>query len=74
MHVIDIMDEYFLGLCAPTRNLKMFLIGNIHSYVATLVAFCVYEFGLGLYWPAIAILRANMVPDDIRYAWILGMQ
>eukprot|EP00241_Pyramimonas_parkeae_P016194 CAMPEP_0114276252 /NCGR_PEP_ID=MMETSP0059-20121206/138_1 /TAXON_ID=36894 /ORGANISM="Pyramimonas parkeae, Strain CCMP726" /LENGTH=517 /DNA_ID=CAMNT_0001396239 /DNA_START=93 /DNA_END=1645 /DNA_ORIENTATION=- len=36
------------------------------SYVATLVAFCVYEFGLGLYWPAIAILRANMVPDDIR--------
>jgi len=36
------------------------------SYVATLLAFSVYELGLGLYWPAIAILRAELVPDDIR--------
>jgi len=31
------------------------------SYYATLVAFSVYECGLGLYWPAIAILRADLV-------------
>lgn len=31
------------------------------SYYATLVAFSVYELGLGLYWPAIAILRADLV-------------
>jgi hypothetical protein len=32
-----------------------------NSYYATLTAFSVYEAGLGLYWPAIAILRADLV-------------
>jgi hypothetical protein len=36
------------------------------SYYATLVAFSVYECGLGLYWPAIAILRADLVRVDCR--------
>lgn len=36
------------------------------SYFGALLAFCMYECGLGLYWPAIAMLRADLVPDDIR--------
>ncbi|KAK3256857.1 hypothetical protein CYMTET_34032, partial [Cymbomonas tetramitiformis] len=36
------------------------------SYIGALLAFCMYECGLGLYWPAIAMLRADLVPDDIR--------
>jgi hypothetical protein len=31
------------------------------SYLLTLLAFCCYELGLGLYWPAIAMLRAELV-------------
>ena len=44
----------------------------MRSYVATLLAFCMYEFGLGMYWPAVAILRADLIPDNIRCASSCG--
>ena len=38
----------------------------VDDYVATLASFCLFEFGLGLYWPAMAVLRAELVPNHLR--------
>jgi MFS family permease len=37
-----------------------------HGYWITLLCFCGFEFGLGMYWPAIAVLRAELVPNRLR--------
>ena len=29
------------------------------SYAVALASFCAFEFSLGLYWPAMAVMRAN---------------
>ena len=36
------------------------------SYTVALLAFCSFEFGLGLYWPAMAVMRAELVPNHFR--------
>lgn len=36
------------------------------SFPATLQAFCLFEMCIGLYWPAIYVLRAKYVDDSIR--------
>lgn len=36
------------------------------GYWLTLCAFCVFEFGLGIYWPSMAVLRAKHVPNSMR--------
>ena len=36
------------------------------GYVWALVSFCAFEFGLGLYWPAVAVARAELVPNHLR--------
>ena len=38
----------------------------IESYSFTLLCFCAFEFGLGLYWPAMAVMRAELVPNYLR--------
>lgn len=35
-------------------------------YWFTLGVFCVFEFGLGIYWPVMAVLRAKYVPNKMR--------
>ena len=59
----------------PAENLlRMVLVGSAVSffvvvlftgYWVTLAAFCAFEFGVGIYWPVMSILRANYVPDKI---------
>lgn len=36
------------------------------SYFVALFAFCAFEFGLGVYWPAMAVLRGELVPNNLR--------
>ena len=36
------------------------------SYFVALFAFCAFEFGLGVYWPAMAVLRGELVPNSLR--------
>ena len=36
------------------------------SYFVALFAFCAFEFGLGVYWPAMAVLRGELVPNTLR--------
>ena len=36
------------------------------SYAVALASFCAFEFGLGLYWPAMAVMRAELVPNHLR--------
>tara|TARA_B110000977_G_scaffold147016_1_gene186347 strand:- start:8131 stop:9780 length:1650 start_codon:yes stop_codon:yes gene_type:complete len=36
------------------------------GYKSALFSFCVFEFGLGAYWPAMAVARAELVPNHIR--------
>ena len=47
------------------------------SYFVALFAFCAFEFGLGVYWPAMAVLRGELVPNSLRasvlIAWIVLM-
>ena len=60
----------------PAENLlRMILVGSAVSffvvvfftgYWVTLAAFCAFEFGVGIYWPVMSILRANYVPDKMR--------
>lgn len=38
----------------------------VESYSFTLLCFCAFEFGLGLYWPAMAVTRAELVPNYLR--------
>ena len=38
----------------------------VESYSFTLLCFCAFEFGLGLYWPAMAVMRAELVPNYLR--------
>ncbi|ABO95331.1 predicted protein, partial [Ostreococcus lucimarinus CCE9901] len=60
----------------PAENLlRMVLVGSAVSfsiavlftgYWVTLAAFCAFEFGLGIYWPVMSILRAKYVPNKMR--------
>jgi len=60
----------------PAENLlKMVLVGSgvsfsiavlFTGYWITLAAFCVFEFGLGIYWPVMSVLRAKYVPNKMR--------
>ena len=36
------------------------------SYFVALFAFSAFEFGLGVYWPAMAVLRGELVPNSLR--------
>ena len=36
------------------------------NYWLTVLAFCAFEFGLGVYWPTMSILRAQHVPNKLR--------
>ena len=36
------------------------------GYGSALFSFCVFEFGLGGYWPAMAVARAELVPNHLR--------
>ncbi len=36
------------------------------SYFVALFAFCAFEFGFGVYWPAMAVLRGELVPNSLR--------
>ena len=36
------------------------------SYAVALASFCAFEFSLGLYWPAMAVMRAELVPNHLR--------
>lgn len=38
----------------------------VKDYAVTLASFCLFEFGLGLYWPAMAVMRAELVPNHLR--------
>jgi hypothetical protein len=38
----------------------------VDDYAVTLASFCLFEFGLGLYWPAMAVMRAELVPNHLR--------
>jgi MFS family permease len=42
------------------------LLASPDGYVAALFSFCAFEFGLGLYWPAMAVARAELVPNHLR--------
>lgn len=42
------------------------LLASPNGYVAALFSFCAFEFGLGLYWPAMAVARAELVPNHLR--------
>jgi len=65
-----------VGERAPARATLecVFLLGGVafltplatEAYGVTLFAFCAFEFGLGLYWPAMAVARAELVPNALR--------
>ena len=65
-----------VGERAPARATLecVFLLGGVafltplatEAYGVTLFAFCAFEFGLGLYWPAMAVARAELVPNELR--------
>jgi MFS family permease len=42
------------------------LLASPDGYGAALCSFCAFEFGLGLYWPAMAVARAELVPNHLR--------
>ena len=42
------------------------LLASPDGYAAALFSFCAFEFGLGLYWPAMAVARAELVPNHLR--------
>ena len=58
------------------RTLRLVFIGSAvafavpllasDGYGAALFSFCAFEFGLGLYWPAMAVARAELVPNHLR--------
>jgi len=57
------------------RLLRLVLVGSaisfgvtvtISSYWLTLAAFSAFEFGLGIYWPVMSVLRAKYVPNKMR--------
>lgn len=60
---------------AAERALRLTLTGSALSFAVTVVssnywitlfAFCVFEFGLGIYWPTMSVLRAKYVPNKMR--------
>ena len=36
------------------------------GYAPALLSFCAFEFALGVYWPAMSLLRAEALPDGLR--------
>ena len=61
-----ITAEKTLRLTLMGSAASFFITVVIPSYWITLFAFCVFEFGLGIYWPTMSVLRAKYVPNKMR--------
>ena len=61
-----ITAEKALRLTLMGSAVSFFITVVIPSYWITLFAFCVFEFGLGIYWPTMSVLRAKYVPNKMR--------
>ena len=62
----QITAEKTLRLTLMGSAVSFFIAVISSSYWITLFAFCTFEFGLGIYWPTMSVLRAKYVPNKMR--------